>query len=55
MLLRTHRHEKHANRSYNEKDTTTDRFNLYVEKKTIVFIYFIKVYIEYSIQISKSY
>ena len=27
-LLRTHRREKHANRSYGEKDTPTDRFVL---------------------------
>ena len=39
-LLRTHRREKHANRSYDEKDTSTDRFALYMEKKTIGFMYF---------------
>ena len=31
MLLRTHSHEKHSNRSYGEKDTSTDRFA--IEKK----------------------
>ena len=48
-LLQTHRHEKHTNRSYNEKDTSSDGFALYVEKKTIGFIYFnYKMYIRIS-------
>ena len=54
MLLRTHRREKHANRSFGEKNTSTDRFALYVEKKTIGFIYFnYKTYIRYFKEISK--
>ena len=48
-LLRTHRREKHANWSYGEKDTSTDKFALYVEKNTIGFIYFnYKTYIRIS-------
>ena len=49
ILLWTHRHEKHANRSYGEQDTTTERSTLYVEKKTISFNYFnyIKSYINW--------
>ena len=45
----TQRREKHANRSYGWKDTTTERFALYVENKTIGFIYFnyIEAYINW--------
>ena len=51
-LLRTHRREKHANRSYGEKDTPTDRF--FLKKKTIGFIYFnYKTYIGYFRELSK--
>ena len=48
-LLWSHRREKHTNRSYDWKDTTTERFALYAEKKTIGFIYFdyIKAYINW--------
>ena len=47
--LRTHSHERHANRNFGEKDTSTDRSTLYAEKKTIGFIYFnyIKAYINW--------
>ena len=49
MLLQTHGREKHSNRSYGEKDTFTNRFALYMEKKTIGFIYFnYKTYIRIS-------
>ena len=56
-LLRTHRHENHSNRSYGEKETTTEKFILYEKNKTIAFIYFnyIKACIEYSREIYKSY
>ena len=47
--LQTHRRERHANQSFGEKDTSTDTFALYAEKKTICFIYFnyIKAYINW--------
>jgi hypothetical protein len=40
VSLRTYRRDKHTNRSYGEKETTTVRFTLYEKKKTIGFIYF---------------
>jgi hypothetical protein len=39
-LLRTHKHKKHPNRSYDERETTTERFVLNEKKKTISFICF---------------
>ena len=43
--------KKHANRSFDEKDTSTDRFALYAKKKAIGLIYFnfINSYIRYFI------
>ena len=50
-LLRTHRHKKHANRSYGEKDTSTKRFAHRRKYKTISFMCFnyIITYIRYFI------
>jgi hypothetical protein len=45
-LLWTHRREKHASRSYDEKEMTTVRFTLYEKKKTTGFIDF-NNYIKY--------